>query len=117
MSITKFNKSELLFNDNERFEEFKTLEELFKENGQEEIYIVKGVYLYTSTYGDGCFIKSDGFNISLPSYMVERVKNIREDKESVEDINNDKVGVNIYSYNLPDKYPDKVFYSINFIEL
>ena len=117
MSITKFNKSELLFNDNERFEEFKTLEELFKENGQKETYIVKGVYVYTSTYGDGCFIKSDGFNISLPSHMVETVKNIRGDKESVEEINNGKVGVNIYSYKLPDKYPDEVFYSINFIEL
>ena len=117
MSITKFNKSELLFNDNERFEDFKTLENLVKENGIDKTYIVKGVYVYTSTYGDGCFIKSDGFNISLPSHMVETVNNIRGDKESVEEINNGKVGVNIYSYNLPDKYPDKVFYSINFIEL
>lgn len=117
MSITKFNKSELLFTDNERFDVFKTLEELFKENGSDEKYIVKGVYVYKSTYGEGCFIKSDGFNISLPSHLVETIKNIREDKESVKEINNGRVGVNIYSYKLPDKYPDKIFYSINFLEL
>lgn len=117
MSITKFNKSELLFNDNERFDDFKTLEELFTENGTDKPYIVKGVYVYTSTYGDGCFIKSDGFNITLPTHMVETVNNIRKDMESVEEINNGKVGVKIYSYKLPDKYPDKVFYSVNFIEL
>ena len=117
MSITKFNKTELLFNDNERFDTFKTLKELFDENGTDEKYIVKGVYTYKSSYGEGCFIKSDGFNISLPSHLVETLNNIRQDKESVEEINQGKVAVNIYSYKLPDKYPDKVFYSINFIEL
>ena len=49
--------------------------------------------------------------------MVDTVNNIRGDKESIEEINNGKVGVNIYSYTLPDKYPDKTFYSINFVEL
>ena len=117
MAITKFNKAELLFKDNERLDEFKTLEELFKENGTDKNYLVKGVYTYKSTYGDGCFIKSDGFNISLPNHLVETITNIRGDKESVEEINADKVGVKIYSYTLPDKYPDKVFYSINFVEL
>lgn len=117
MNITKFNKAELLFNDNEHYKEFKTLEQLFKENGKDWTYLVKGVYTYRSAYGDGCFIKSDGFNISLPSHMVETVLNIREDEESVKEINEGKVGVNIYSYALPDRYPDKEFYGVNFIEL
>ena len=47
--------------------------------------------------------------------MVETVKEIREDAESVEEINQGLVYVEIYSYNLPDKYPDKTFYSINFV--
>ena len=117
MNITKFNKAELLFNDNEHFKEFKTLEQLFKENGKDEEYIVRGVYTYKSAYGEGCFIKSDGFNISLPSHMVETVLNIREDEECVQEINDGRVEVMIYSYTLPDKYPDKEFYGINFIEL
>lgn len=117
MKIAKFNKSELLFKDNERFEEFKTLEDLFSENGAERTYKVLGVYSYTGTYGKGCFIKSEGYNISLPTHMVEVVEGIRNDLESVEEINNGKVGINIYSYTLPDKYPNKTFYSVNFVEI
>ena len=117
MNITKFNKSELLFNDNERFEDFNTLEDLFNVDGKDAIYPVKGLYTYTGTYGKGCFIKSNGFNISLPTHMVETIEGIRNDLESVQEINEGKVGVNIYSYTLPDKYPDKTFYSINFVEL
>ena len=117
MNIMKFNKSELLFNNNERFEDFNTLEDLFNVDGPEKTYRVNGVYTYTGTYGKGCFIKSDGYNISLPTHMVETIEGIRNDSESVQEINDGKVGVNIYSYTLPDKYPDKTFYSINFVEL
>ena len=116
MGITKFNKSELLFKDTEKFDTFKTLEELFKEDGAETKYLVKGVYNYNSSYGKGCFIKSDGFNISLPSHLVDTINSIREDKESVDEINEGKVYITIYSYTLLDKYPNKVFYSINFTE-
>ena len=116
MGISKFNKAELLFKDNERFNEFKTIEDLFNEDGTDAKYIVKGVYSYKSTYGDGCFIKSDGFNISLPTHLLDTIKSIREDEESVNQINDGKVFITIYPYTLPDKYPNKVFYSINFIE-
>lgn len=113
MAISKFNKGELLFKDTERFEEFKTLEEL---NGTDKEYLVKGVYTFKSSYGEGCFIKSDGFNISLPTHLLNTIKEIREDKESVDAINDGKVYITIYTYTLPEKYPNKVFYSINFIE-
>ena len=116
MGISKFNKAELLFKDNERFDDFKTLEELFVEDESGVDYLVKGVYSYESSYGKGCFIKSEDFNISLPSHLLDTINSIREDEESVEQINEGKVYINIYSYTLPDKYPNKVFYSINFIE-
>ena len=116
MSISKFNKGELLFKDTERYNEFKNLEELFTENGYDYEYLVKGVYIYKSSYGEGCFIKSEGFNISLPSHLLDTIKSIREDEESVKSINDGKVYITIYSYTLPDKYPNKVFYSVNFIE-
>lgn len=116
MGIKKFNKSELLFKDNERLDTFMSLEELFKENGKDKNYLVKGVYSYESSYGKGCFIKSEGFNISLPTHLVDTINSIREDEESVIEINEGKVYVEIYSYTLPDKYPNKVFYSVNFTD-
>lgn len=116
MSITRFNKGQLLFTDNERFDDFKTLKELFIAYGKEQAYPVRGAYTFQSSYDEGCFIKSDGFNISLPNHLLETIKSIREDKESVQAINEGKVSITIYPYTLPDKYPDKEFYSINFEE-
>ena len=115
--MSKFNRSALLFTNNERFDDFKTLEDLFNADGSGNVYIVNGVYIYTGTYGKGCFIKSEGFNITLPSHMVKTVEELRDDPESVQEINDGKVGVNIYSYTLPDKYPNKTFYSINFVKI
>ena len=114
MGIKKFNKGEVLFTNTQRYNDFYTLEELYKRDGQGTQYIVLGVYDYESSYGRGAFAKSDGYNISLPSHMVDTVKDIRNDSESVEQINNLQVFIEIYTYTLPEKYPDKTFYSINF---
>ena len=113
MNITKFNKAELLFKDNERFEDFKTLSELV-ELGK-FTHDVNGVYTYEGNYGKGCFIKSDGYNISLPSHMVNTIETIRNDSGSVQEINDGRVVVEIYTYTLPDKYPGQTFFSVNFI--
>ena len=115
MGIKKFNKGEILFTNTKRYDEFYTLEELYKRDGEGVEYIVLGVYDYESSYGRGAFAKSDGYNISLPSHMVDTVKDIRNDSESVEQINALQVYLEIYTYTLPDKYPNETFYSINFI--
>lgn len=113
MGISKFNKGEFIFTNAERFDEFHTLEDLYIEGKKE--HLVLGLYSYSSTYGKGVFAKSGGYNISLPSHMVKTVEDIRNDSESVKQINEGKVFIEIYSYELPEKYPDKTFYSVNFI--
>ena len=117
MGITKYNKADALFTNNERYDVYKTLEQLFTENGKDATYGVKGVFSYESQYGEGCFIKSDGFNVPLPNHLVKTIADIKADKESVDEINDGKVGFNIYSYVMPEKYPDKTFYSVNFVEM
>lgn len=115
MGIEKFNKGETLFNNTQRYDDFYSLKELYERDGAGTQYIVLGVYDYVSSYGRGAFAKSDGYNISLPSHMVDTVKDIRNDSESVEQINALQVYLEIYTYTLPDKYPNETFYSINFI--
>lgn len=115
MGIKKFNKGEVLFTNTQRYEEFHTLEDLYKRDGEGTQYIILGLYDYTSAYGRGAFAKSDGYNISLPSHMVDTVKDIRNDAESVQQINDLRVYIEIYTYTLPEKYPDETFYSLNFI--
>ena len=114
MGILNFNSEVNLFDDGERYDEFKSLKELYLENGMVKEYPVKGVYTYSSKYGESCFIKSDGYNIQLPNHMTDTVKAIREDLDAVDQINSGIVAVTIYSYQLPDKYPKKDFYSVTF---
>lgn len=115
MSILNFNNNNInLFKDESRYDDFKSLAELYNENGADTQYPVKGVYVYNSKYGESCFIKSNGYNIQLPNHLSETVKGIRDDEESVNQINSGVVFISIYSYTLPDKYPNKTFYSINF---
>ena len=112
MGILNFNES--LFDDERRYEEFKSLKDLYFENGPEKEYKVRGVYTYSSKYGESCFIKSIGYNIQLPNHLTETIKQMRGDEEAIKQINSCDVVVIIYSYELPDKYPNKTFYSITF---
>ena len=116
MSITKFN------NDNVRFDfepskdfEYKTLEELFKANGKNKVYLVKGVFINTkSVFGDSAVAVGEEYYINLPSHLISTVREIREDTKIVDDINNDKVGFIIYNYQ--QKKYNKSCYSINWVE-
>ena len=114
MGILNFNSEVSLFDDESRYDEFKSLKDLYSENEPGKEYEVRGVYTYSSKYGESCFIKSDGYNIQLPNHMTEIVKQIREDWKSVNQINSGDVVITINSYELPDKYPGKTFYSTAF---
>ena len=115
MGILNFNNNNVnLFTNDKKYDVFKSLEELYKHYGDKEHYKVNGVYTYDSKYGKSCFIKTDGYNIQLPNHLTNTIEDIRKDRESIDQINNDEVYIKIYSYTLPDKYPGKVFYSINF---
>lgn len=115
MGLLNFNNNNVnLFTNDEKYDTFKSLEELYLQNGDRQRYIVNGVYTYSSKYGESCFLKTNGYNIQLPNHLTTTIEDIRKDRESIEQINNGIAYVEIYSYTLPDKYPGKVFYSINF---
>ena len=87
MSITRFN------NENVRFDfepskdfEYKTLEELFKTNGKDKVYLVKGVFINTkSRFGDSAVAVCEEYYVNLPSHLVSTVREIREDNKLVDD--------------------------------
>ena len=100
MSISRFNNEVVKF----EFEPskdftFRTLEELYKVNGKDEVYTVKGLFINTKgMYGDNPVIVCSEYYVSLPNHLVDAVEEIRRDKQLVDDINNDKVGFEIYEY-------------------
>lgn len=117
MGITRFNKEIVKFEfEPSREFTFRTLEELYKENGKEEVYPVKGMFINTKgRYGDNPVLVCSEYYVSLPSHLVDVVKEIRQDKQLVKDINDDKVGFKIYEYTHP-KYNRKC-YSITWLDI
>lgn len=117
MSVTRFNSdvAKFVFEPAEDFE-FKTLGELYKENGKDAVYTVRGAYINTKgMYGENPVIVCDDCYVSLPKHLTQTVKEIRADKQLVDDVNNGKVGFEIYEY--VQKTYKKTCYSINWLDI
>lgn len=117
MSITKFNKKAVSFNF-KAGEDFiyKSLKDLYLENGKDKIYKVNALYINTSgIYGEQPLAITDDEFVNLPTHLLGTVEEIREDENLVNDINNGKVGFEIYEYN--SKRYNRKAYSINWLEL
>ena len=117
MSVTRFNNdvAKFAFEPSKDFA-FKTLEELYKENGKDKVYTVKGMYINTKgMYGANPVIVCDDCYVSLPKHLMDTVKEIRGDLQLVNDINNGKVGFEIYEYVQPTY--NRTCYSINWLDI
>lgn len=90
--------------------EFKKLADL----ELEKVYKVRGLWIsHKGKYGDHPVIASDEFFIDIPKHLTNDVKKILEDPESVDQINNEVVGVTIYEY----EKDGKTYRSINWHDL
>lgn len=117
MSISRFNNEVVKFDfEPSKDFEFKTLEELYKTNGKEKVYTVKGMFINDkSRYGDSPIVVGETSFINLPKHLLNVVNEIRQDNKLVDDINNNKVGFTIYEYH-QEKY-NRTCYSVNWIDL
>lgn len=117
MSVAKFNAdvAKFVFEPSKDFT-FKSLEELYQENSKDAVYVVRGLYINTKgIYGENPVIVCDYCYVSLPKHLTQTVKEIRADKQLVDDINNGKVGFEIYEYFQP--IYRKTCYSINWLDI
>lgn len=116
MSVLDFNanNTRFTFEGGQDFE-YKKLEELYLDNGKEEVYKVNALYINDSKFGRQPLAITDNENVNLPMFLVDTVEEIRRNESIVEDINNGKVGFTIYQY-VNTKY-DKLGYGVNWVEI
>ena len=92
-----------------------SLSDLFNNNGKDAIYPVKAIFINTkSKFADAPVIATDKFLVNIPSHMTDTCREILNDNESIESINNDEVAFTIYSYHNAT-YNSECF-SIKFVE-
>lgn len=115
--INKLNKKIVKFN----FEPednfiYVKLEDLFKENGKDTIYRVRGLYINNNGYyGKSPLAVLDNCFLNLPQHLVETVEVIHDDEELIQDINDGKMGFKIYEY--LNKKQNKRCYSVEWVEI
>lgn len=115
MGIAAFNRRETRFKVDTTGFVFKKLNELFDDNKPDTVYSVYGLYINRkSKFGDSPFAASDGYFISLPNHMVDQVKDILKDSESIDQMNEGKAGLVIRPY-VDDK--GVTHYSADFVEV
>lgn len=114
MGFERFNRG-LKFNPiNTEGYEYRKPAELYKEYGADVEYPVRALYVNKTKYGESAIAVTDGYFINLPSHVVNDVKEIIEDEELVQMINEGRVSIAIYEY-YSHKY-EGVFYGIRWIE-
>ena len=102
--------------------EFKTLEELYKEHGENSIFPVYGFFINTKgMYGDNPVALSHDFYISLPEHLLDDVKAIMADDEATEQINAGGLGLQIRPYEREikvkgDKTTKRTCYSVMWVD-
>lgn len=115
MSISRHNRRENRFTvDTEGFD-FKKLGDLYKPKNPDTVFSVYGLYINRkSKYGESAFAASDGYFISLPSHLVDVVKEILADDEAIAQMNSAKAGLVIRTY---DDDKGVTHYSADFVDV
>ena len=94
---------------------FKKLSELYGEKGEDFTFPVRAIYIdKKSKYGDRPVIVSDKFSVSLPTHLLDMVKELLSQDVFYDMVNGGKVGFTVYEFESPT-YNTKG-YSINWVE-
>lgn len=99
--------------------EYKPLSDLYDAKKPDQVYSVYGAYIgrfYSKRERrevECCFVASDGFFISLPAHLVETVKEILADPESIDQMNASEAGLTIRPY----EKDGETFYTADFVEV
>lgn len=94
--------------------EYKTREELFKED-PEKVYTLRGIYINKKgRFGDHPVAITDDFFVDFPDYMCDDMESVLKDTEDIEDIKAGAVAFKITTFE--DKNFKKLCYGIEWID-
>ena len=99
MSISKFNSKGNAFT--YRAPEgtpYKKLKDLYNKKHPDEVWTILGAFVHNGQYGENAVLVTKNCYVNLPDHMVQRVKDLINDDEVVDQINKGGAGFRIYEY-------------------
>lgn len=114
MSITKYNKTGNKFKVSiSEDSQFISLTKLYSDYGN-KVHKMKMFYINKkSRYGEHAVVYTDDYLVDIPQHMTEIFKQIYNDDEIIDDINNGRVGFSVVPYTKNHKQ----CYSIEFVDI
>lgn len=95
--------------------EYRSLADLFNNNGKEHVYKVRAVYINKkSRFGESPVVATDDCLVNLPQHLTDVAREIMRDEETVNAINDCKFGFTIYPYETKNR--KAVCYSVNWVD-
>lgn len=79
--------------------EYKNLKNLYEDENVKQVPLYSLFINTKGHYGDTPIAVTKGYNINLPKHLLETVREMIEDTEVIELVNNKNVVMNIYPYN------------------
>lgn len=117
MSFASRHNKGSKFNVNTEGFEYKSLEDLYKEDPA-AICRIQGIYINKkSKYGDAPVAICDGFFANLPTHLLDECLSILANDDDVNDIKAGAVGFTIYTYEKEDEKKPQTYYSINWEDI
>ena len=114
---TRHNKGSIFQCNTEGFE-YKSLEDLYKANGEDQEYQVQGFYINKkSDYGDAPVAIGLDFFINFPQHLLGEVQDMLRSAEDIEDIKAGKVGFKIEPYEKEVGKKVKTCYGVRWIDI
>lgn len=113
---SKYNKTNLFDFIIPKEFEYKSLADLFNDNGKDHIYLVKALYINKkSKFGESPVIATDSCLVNLPKHLVDIAKEMLKDDEFITAVNKERFGFKIYPYE--SKNFDGLCYSVDWVDL
>lgn len=116
MSIaSKYNKTHVFTFQIPKDFEYRSLIDLFNNNGKNHVYKVNAIYINKkSRFGESPVVVTDTCLVNLPQHLTDVAREIMRDEETVTAINNGKFGFTIYPYETQNR--KEVCYSVNWVD-
>lgn len=97
--LDKYNKKPLFHYDNEKVRAYINLQGLVNQYGIKKVYTVHALFINKkSRFGDSPIIVTDDYMVNAPRHLLDVVREMLNDKEVIDLINNRRVGFTVYGY-------------------
>lgn len=95
--------------------EYRSLHDLFNDNGKDCVYEVRALYINKkSKFGESPIVATNQYLVNLPKHMTDTVKEMMRDEEFVNAVNSGTIGFTIYTYETKNRA--ELCYSVNWVD-